>query len=164
MMNILKSRFGFFSLVSFAVLFFDQLSKLWIVKHVHTQGISQREYITSGNNIIDLSFATNPGAAFSVLSGQRIFFIIMTIIALLGILFYLFKQKNAHITFYWGLALVFGGALGNLIDRIRIGEVIDFIDLHWQEVYHWPTFNIADTGICTGVGLLIIYLWKYETR
>jgi len=63
----------------------------------------------------------------------------------------------------WGLSLVFAGAVGNLIDRARLGEVIDFLSVHWHEHY-WPAFNVADSAICIGVGLLAIDMFREERR
>ena len=59
--------------------------------------------------------------------------------------------------------LIFSGAIGNMIDRVRLGEVIDFLDVHWYQ-YHWPAFNVADSAITVGVGLMILDLWFEERR
>ena len=91
------------------------------------------------------------------------FFITVSIVALIGILWYLRKIDVSLKLQHWALVLIFSGALGNLIDRIRLGEVIDFIDAHWYQ-YHWPAFNVADSAITIGVGLLLVDLWQDEIR
>tara|TARA_Y100000310_G_scaffold225672_1_gene227690 strand:+ start:490 stop:894 length:405 start_codon:yes stop_codon:yes gene_type:complete len=95
-------------------------------------------------------YTTNTGAAFGILQGQRTFLIFITII-ILGVIFY--HAKHYPIA----LGFLFGGAISNLIDRIFLGKVIDFIDLGF-----WPSFNIADSSNTLGVGILL-FLWIQET-
>lgn len=122
------------------------------LKHVH--------FITIIPNFFHLTYVENRGAAFGLLAEMNplyrtSFFVAVSAIAIiLIILFYLKTEEGSNI-FYLGLLLILGGAIGNLIDRLRLGLVIDFLDFHWYQ-YHWPAFNIADTAICLGVGLLII--------
>lgn len=118
------------------------------------------------DNFLALTYVRNKGAAFGILADSAVripFFITVSIVALVGILWYLHKIDIAQKLQHWALALIFSGALGNLIDRIRLGEVIDFIDAHWYQ-YHWPAFNVADSAITIGVGLLLIDLWREELR
>ena len=77
-------------------------------------------------------------------------------LAVLLLVWYLSRVPAQQRLTLWGLCLVIGGAAGNGIDRFRIGQVIDFLDVHWYEVYHWPAFNVADSSICVGVGLLLL--------
>lgn len=99
----------------------------------------------------------NPGAAFSFLaqsSGwQRWFFTILGLLASVYILWLLYKSQEDRLL-CWALSLILGGALGNVLDRIMYGAVVDFIDVHYQH-WHWPAFNIADSAICIGAGLMI---------
>ncbi|CAM3733083.1 signal peptidase II [Polynucleobacter brandtiae] len=99
----------------------------------------------------------NPGAAFSFLaqsSGwQRWFFTILGLLASVYILWLLYKSREDRLL-CWALSLILGGALGNVLDRIMYGAVVDFIDVHYQH-WHWPAFNIADSAICIGAGLMI---------
>ena len=99
----------------------------------------------------------NPGAAFSFLaqsSGwQRWFFTILGLAASLYILWLLRKNQSDKIL-SWALSLILGGALGNVLDRIMYGAVVDFIDLHYGN-WHWPAFNIADSAICIGAALIV---------
>ena len=99
----------------------------------------------------------NPGAAFSFLaqsSGwQRWFFTVLGLAASAYILWLLRKSLDDKML-CWALSLILGGALGNVLDRIMYGAVVDFIDLHYAN-WHWPAFNIADSAICIGAGLII---------
>jgi signal peptidase II len=99
----------------------------------------------------------NPGAAFSFLaqgSGwQRWFFTIVGLVACIYIVWLLRKSQNDKLLCV-ALSLILGGALGNVLDRIMYGAVVDFIDLHYAN-WHWPAFNIADSAICIGAALII---------
>jgi len=118
------------------------------------------------DNFFHITYVRNRGAAFSFLSDaswRLPFFIIISIIAALVILVAFRRlrddQRLAHIS----LAMIFSGAIGNLIDRVRLGEVIDFLDVHWYR-HHWPAFNVADSLICVGVFLLAIDMVLEEKR
>ena len=119
-----------FYAIAILIIFLDQLSKYFV-----------KTYFT---------YTTNTGAAFGILQGQRTFLIFITII-ILGVIFYYAKLHPI------ALGFLFGGAIGNLIDRIFLGRVIDFIDLGF-----WPSFNIADSSNTLGVGILL-FLWLQET-
>lgn len=108
----------------------------------------------------NLTYVRNPGAAFSFLaSGNPAwvtpFFIIISLIVGVGIVYYYRKTDPAERLQRWGLSLVLGGALGNLIDRLLYRSVVDFLDFYAGN-YHWPAFNTADAAITTGVGLLLL--------
>ena len=139
------------------VLILDQVTKVLV------QGqMALYQSIEIVPNFFHLTYLRNTGAAFGFLAGSRsslriAFFIIVSAIAI-GCIFYLLKNLPPdRKTFTATLSLVLGGAIGNLIDRIRMGEVIDFIDLHWYEI-HWPAFNVADSAITIGVILLFIQM------
>ncbi len=139
----------------------DQLSK-WLI--LSTMSLYQSIELLA--NFAHITYVRNPGAAFGILADNSLrlpFFILVSVVALFGILWYLKREKGGHPRLQLALGLVFAGAAGNLIDRIRFGEVIDFIDVHWYQ-YHWPAFNIADSVICLGVGLLLIDSWLEEKR
>ncbi len=98
----------------------------------------------------------NPRAAFSLGPSSALFYVIATLagLALIG---YLWANSNpSKLLPHVALGLVCGGALGNLVDRALFGAVRDFVDLHFKEIFHWPTFNLADTAICVGVGMLLL--------
>jgi signal peptidase II len=101
----------------------------------------------------------NPGAAFGFLAGasatfRYIFFTGITIVALALILSYLIKSKPRSLLIVSSLILIFAGAVGNLIDRIRFGAVVDFLDIY-VGTWHWPAFNVADSAISVGAILMI---------
>jgi len=112
---------------------------------------------------LDLLLSHNTGAAFSFLSEasgwQRFFFSAIAIVVSVVILWMLLSHRYHTSTEAWGLALLLGGAWGNLLDRVRLGYVIDFIYLHYQK-FNWPVFNIADMAITGGAALLILAAWQ----
>jgi len=121
-------------------------------------------------NIIDgffnITYVLNPGAAFGFLAQMNerfrvIFFVVITILAIALVLYLLYKEKN-HILRRYAYALILAGAIGNLIDRVTIGKVVDFLDFYVGR-YHWPAFNVADISISCGVGLLILDMF-FEKR
>ena len=138
--------------LSAIVVMLDLLTKHWIqISLVYGEHVP----VTS---FFDLVLFHNEGAAFSFLAGaggwQRFFFSGIAVIASLIIIHLLYKHQERKL-FSLGLALVLGGALGNLYDRVTLGYVVDFIFLHYQKFY-WPAFNIADSAISCGVVLLLI--------
>jgi len=139
----------------------DQLSKFFI-----DSSFKLYQSLPVVDNFFHITYLRNPGAAFGILADSSIrlpFFISVSIIAALGILWY---QRRVPASDYWqqlALGLIFSGAVGNLIDRVRFGEVIDFLDVHWYQ-YHWPAFNIADSAICVGVAILMFGSFREERR
>lgn len=104
----------------------------------------------------------NRGAAFGILQNQQWLFISITIVVVFFLLIYIWKLRKEQPMTAFALSLVLGGALGNFIDRVRTGEVVDFF--HFQyDVYHFPIFNIADSVIVTGVVILVILTLKAPT-
>jgi signal peptidase II len=115
-------------------------------------------------NYVHLTHVRNSGAAFGILAGSRsalrlAFFLLVSgvAIACVGYLLKCLRPEQKLLTV--SLSLILGGAVGNLIDRLRLGEVIDFIDLHWHHL-HWPAFNVADSAITIGVALLFIQMLR----
>jgi signal peptidase II len=142
-------------LTAFFVFFVDQ-----ITKKIVTQGMVQHESIPVIPNLLNMTYIHNRGAVFGLGSSVTSPYLswglsILSIVSLAIILIYFLRLNVRNSRMYFGLALVLGGALGNLYDRLRYGYVIDFIDVHWFE-HHWPFFNVADMSICIGVGLLLI--------
>jgi signal peptidase II len=125
-------------------------------------GIDQvvKAAVTSRLDLFNLTYIRNPGAAFGLLSGVNPsvtypFFVGVTALAIAA-LGYLYMTTPPWRTWTrWGTACVLGGAVGNLIDRLRFREVIDFIDIYWGS-YHWPAFNVADSAITIGVALIVL--------
>lgn len=107
----------------------------------------------------DLTLVRNPGGVFGLMrdlsEGVRsAIFTLVPALVIVAIAFYAWRLPQSQRLTRAALSLVLGGALGNLIDRIRFGHVIDFLDVYWRE-HHWPAFNIADSAICVGVGLML---------
>lgn len=138
--------------ISLIVILLDQVTKLTI-KQMFAFG--QSRPVTSFFNLV-LTF--NEGAAFSFLSSQggwqRYLFTGISVCATILIL-YLLKRNAGQRMFCWALALILGGAVGNLIDRVAYGHVIDFLDVH-AGGWHWPAFNVADSAICLGAVLFVL--------
>ncbi len=131
-----------------------------VTKKIVTQGMMQHESITLIPDFLNITYIHNRGAVFGLGSSVTSPYLswglsILSVVSLAVILVYFLRLNVTNSKMYFGLALVLGGALGNLYDRLVYGYVIDFIDLHWFE-HHWPFFNIADMSICIGVGLLLI--------
>lgn len=135
------------------VILLDQASKI-AIERVFAFG--QRQPIIAG--FFDLTLLYNKGAAFSFLAGaggwQREFFIAIGVGAALLMLWLIGRHATQRL-FVLSLALILGGALGNVIDRIVHGHVIDFLLVYWKDWY-WPAFNVADSAIVVGAGLLIL--------
>jgi len=133
----------------------DQLTKLAVSKLMY---YGQNISLTGFFNLVHV---WNTGAAFSFLADaggwQRYFFIVITLAVSIGLVFMLCRPRRRAEAL--GYSLVLGGALGNGFDRVARGYVIDFLDLYWQQ-WHWPAFNLADTGITLGVSLLILSIFK----
>lgn len=133
------------------VVIIDQLTKFLIKAN-----IPLKKSIVVVDRFFHLTHVRNTGGAFSLLSeASNTFFMITSSIALVIVLIYLVRTPSDRLWHMTSLSLIFGGAVGNMIDRIRFGEVIDFIDLFYKD-FHWPAFNIADSAITTGV--LIIFI------
>lgn len=145
-------------------LIFDQWTKQII--HSHFRLGESRDFIA---NIWAFTYVRNQGAAFSLLNDAPAyfrdpFFMIVPLIALAAIAVLYRKLRDDQQLVATALSLVAGGAVGNLIDRLRYGFVVDFIDWHWKDVYHWPRFNIADSCIVVGVGLLLLDSFRKSTE
>jgi len=142
-------------IIALAVVILDQYTKYLIAQHIplhHSLEIIG-QYLT-------ILHTRNKGIAFGIFSGQestlQTILLIITSLAAIAFIFYLLSELGTRCLYATTtLALILGGAIGNLIDRIRWGEVIDFIDLHWHG-YHWPAFNCADSAISIGMVLLVI--------
>lgn len=155
------NKYRIFALTAGIILMLDQLSKIYIDRNFE---LSQSKRVIS--NFFHITYVRNPGAAFGIFSDSAVrvpFFISISLIAALGILCYLRRVSSEKTWQHLSLGLIFSGAIGNLIDRLRLGEVIDFIDVHWYN-YHWPAFNIADSAICVGVGIMLICSWHEERQ
>ncbi len=166
--------------LSLFIVITDQITKLWVkgisipALGIHVTGLPLGFSRPVLGDFLRLTYIENPGMAFGIDIGGKIFFSVFSILASIGILFYLFKARNENLAFRIALAMILGGAVGNLIDRVFYGvifhegplfygRVVDFIDADFFNVnilgYHltrWPVFNIADASVTCGVVLMLI--------
>ena len=140
---------AFFAIV-FGLVFLDQISK-WLAV-IFLKG---EESVYVINNLLRFSYVENRGAAFGMLSNNRWVFLIVSSVMIVAIIAYVFKERLKNKWAYVSCAFIVGGGIGNMIDRTVIGYVIDFIDFYtiWSFV-----FNIADSFVCIGAGILMVYL------
>ena len=143
--------------LSIAVIVIDQLTKLWV-----DSSLALHERLPLIEDFFDLTLAYNPGAAFSFLADaggwQRWFFTILSTVVTIILVVWL-KRLPAHEKINAAaLALIIGGAVGNLIDRIAYGHVIDFLLVYYQQ-WSWPAFNVADSAISVGVVLMLLAMF-----
>ncbi len=149
----MKSKYPGVAAIAAAVVVLDQWTKYLVTKNFHLY-----ESVPVIRGFFNLTYVRNKGAAFGLLSGSHgawrsVFFVLVAAVALaaVGMLIRKSEDKLSLVAF----SLIGGGAVGNLIDRIRFGEVVDFIEWYYRS-YHWPTFNVADSAISVGVALLAV--------
>lgn len=130
----------------------DQLTK-WLIS-VRMQEFQDIPVI---RGFFSIQFVRNPGAAFGMLENKQWLFILVTLAAVGAMLYYLRTPEGKKGVIPWALGLLMGGAVGNLIDRVRFGRVVDFLLFYWKD-YSFPNFNVADIAITVGVGLFILHL------
>jgi signal peptidase II len=157
--NLTRPSYFFLVMVSLVSLVADIVTKLWAEKQLKWgPGVE----VWKGH--VALIHAENRGGAWGLLqstseSVRRPFFLLVSVAAIAFIMTLYRRLQPRQRALRWGLPLVLGGALGNVFDRVRLGHVIDFIDVHvfWAGTdHHWPTFNVADVAICLGVGLMAV--------
>lgn len=162
------------ALIVFLVVF-DQATK-WLV----TVEMREFESIPLLGDLLRLTYIHNTGAAFGILMQQRLLLVTVTVIAVAVMLWYRRSLPAAEVWPRFGLTLIIGGAVGNFIDRLRLGKVIDFLDvdipdlvlgpleffgstIHWQ-IARWPAFNVADSAITVGLCFLVWHLWQADAK
>ncbi len=143
-------------LIAAAVIALDQYTKYLICA---TLGLYGRIEVIPG--FLDIIHIRNSGVAFGFLKGFGSQYKTLSLIGVAGVAVFLLgflvsQVRREQKLQAFSLALILGGAIGNIIDRFRLGEVIDFVDAQWQGLYHWPAFNVADMAISTGIVLLLI--------
>lgn len=153
----MSSKYVIIFIITIPVIILDQFTKFYIQK-----SMKLHQSIKVIDGFFDITYVLNKGAAFSFLADKPTgftapFFVIVSVIAI-GIIGFLFYQteKNDYVSLI-AFALLLGGSIGNLIDRIRHGAVTDFLDFYIQQ-YHWPAFNVADSAITTGISLFLFSL------
>ncbi len=148
----------FYYILAVIVIAIDQLTK-WLV----VENMELRESIPIIEGVFHLTSHRNSGAAFGILQGQMWLFFIATFIVTAVIIYYVQTQVKGNRWFGTSLGLVLGGAIGNFIDRLFHGEVVDFLDVYIF-TYNYPIFNVADMALVTGVIMLIIYVILEEKQ
>jgi len=143
--------------VALLILLADQLSKRWIITHLQF-GESWNPVLFL-RPLVSLTYVTNTGVAFGLFPGGGGLFVGVAIVAVVGILTYYVRLSLGQWLMELSLGLMLGGAVGNLLDRLTYGHVIDFIDFKV-----WPVFNIADSSVVIGMTILACYLWRDRER
>lgn len=160
----LESKYLILATVACLVIALDQLTKLYI----HSRwGLGESVHVIP--NIFSITYVRNTGAAFGIFRDvpelfRKLFFLSMPPIAMVVILAMLRGVENTDRWQIFALSLIFGGAIGNYIDRLRFGYVVDFLDFHYKEVWTYPAFNIADSAIVSGVGVLLLLMAVRDRR
>jgi signal peptidase II len=139
------------------IVIIDQLTKFFIVKY-----LPLHDTVPVVLGLFNIIHIKNPGGAFGLLAnltpGMRTFIFLFISSLAVGLILYFYLKTPVNQTWLAaGFALIFGGAIGNLIDRIRFGVVTDFLDFYISK-YHWPAFNVADSAITVGIGIFIFHL------
>jgi signal peptidase II len=152
--NTQRRRLGLFLIVAALIVTFDQLSKLWIRAHL---ALGESLPLTDR---LSLTHVGNTGSAFGLLANRTVLLIIIGIASLLIVLLFLRYLSQVTTLSMVSIGLVWGGAVGNFIDRLRFGYVTDFIYFRLWGDFYWPAFNIADAAITVGVFVLIYSFYK----
>ena len=155
MQSNIKS-YGIIALIAAAVIALDQYTK-----HLICAGLDLYGRIEVIPGYLDIIHIRNAGVAFGFLKGfggeyKTLSLIAVAAVAVFLLGFLISQVRREQKLQAFSLALILGGAVGNIIDRFRLGEVVDFVDAHWLESYHWPAFNVADMAISIGIALLLI--------
>ena len=146
-------RGGLFLIIAAFVVAIDQLSKQWVRSHLD---LHETVPIIG---CLSLAHVRNTGAAFGLFANQAFLLTLIAIVGLVAILLFYRYLSRAGLLSSFALGLVFGGAVGNLIDRFRFGYVTDFIDVRLWRDFHWPTFNVADSAITVGSIVLAVFIF-----
>jgi signal peptidase II len=146
-------RAGIFLIIAASVVALDQTTKMWVRSNI---GLYETIPIAG---CLSLTNARNTGSAFGLFVNQAFLLTIIAIIGLMAILLFYRYLSRFNILGVLALSLVFGGAIGNLIDRLRFGYVTDFIDVRLWHDFHWPAFNVADSAITVGSIVLVVFVF-----
>ena len=147
-----------FFLITAGVILLDQITKILALQHLAPVGS-----LPLWENVLHLTYVENTGAAFGMLKDHRWVFMVISTVALGGMIVYMFLNKTKHPLETTAVAFIVGGGIGNMIDRLTRGFVVDFVDVkcipHWNYI-----FNVADIFVCVGCGLFILYVLLFETK
>ena len=143
---------AFFAMV-FGIIFLDQLTK-WLAI-IFLKGSESAVFI---KGVLQFTYLENKGAAFGMLSNHRWVFLIISTVALIGITIYMIKWRPGDKFAYIGVSFIVGGGIGNMIDRVWLGYVVDFIDFcAFPRIWNY-VFNVADSFVCVGAGFIMLYM------
>jgi signal peptidase II len=150
---VMKRKYWVLLILCVAIIAMDQWTKDVVQQRL---ALYQRVEVLQG--FFNLTHVRNPGGAFGIFGGEKgglgsWLFVVVSLVAVGSILFLFVKTREGEKTLSFSFSLVLSGAVGNLIDRLRFGEVVDFLDFYLYS-YHWPAFNVADSAICVGIGLM----------
>ncbi len=162
--KLFKLKYKILGVLTLIVILLDQYTKALILEKF-TLGSS----LSIISDFFDLTYIQNRGAAFGFLadahpSFRTPFFIIVPMVALISIAWVFRKLPDRDLKMSSALSLVIAGAIGNLMDRLSLGFVVDFLDFHWHGGYHFPAFNVADSAICIGVSLLMLDMFQSNPK
>ena len=158
----MNKKHGVFLITLLLVVGLDQVSKMYISSVMSLHASSP---VIDG--FFSITYVRNPGAAFGLFANatpmfRSLFLITVSATAIVMILWFLAKNKSAGMLLTFALSLILGGAVGNLVDRIRFGDVVDFLDFYIVSC-HWPAFNVADSAISVGAVLLIVEMFRKKS-
>ena len=147
-----------FFLITAGVILLDQITKILALQHLAPMGS-----LPLWKDVLHLTYVENTGAAFGMLKDHRWVFMVISTVALGGMIVYMFLNKTKHPLETTAVAFIVGGGIGNMIDRLTRGFVVDFVDVkcipHWNYI-----FNVADIFVCVGCGLFILYVLLFEAK
>ncbi|MCI1943722.1 signal peptidase II [Clostridium luticellarii] len=135
----------------------DRISKIWAA-----QNLAQVSQVIIIKDVFSFFYLENRGAAFGILQNKVYFLTFITVPVVAGMIYYMLRYRPKSVLVRVSLSLIVGGALGNLIDRLFYKYVVDFILVHFKDIYYFPVFNVADVLVVVGTILLIFYLLKEE--
>jgi signal peptidase II len=159
----MKQKYWILLIFCLGILLLDQWTKCIIV-----QKLSLYRKVEVIHGFFNIVHVRNTGGAFGIFGGTgggmgSILFVVVSLIAIVAIVFLFIKAKENEKILAVSFSLILSGALGNLIDRLHYGEVVDFLDFHIA-AYHWPAFNVADSAICVGIGLMALEMLKRDCK
>jgi signal peptidase II len=144
-------------LIIFLGLLLDRLTKVWALS-----SLKENNGVILINDFFKLEYLENRGAAFGILQNKLVLLALVTLLVIVGMIYYIIKHKPKSKFLRISFALIISGALGNLYDRLFYKYVVDFILVHYKDIYYFPTFNIADSLVVVGTLILAISIVKDE--
>jgi signal peptidase II len=157
--NRISGGTGMEFIIIIAGILLDRITKIWAASSLLGNGD-----IVVIKGVFSLSYLENRGAAFGIFQNRVYLLAAVTIIVLLGMVYYMLRYKPESRLLKISFAFIISGALGNLYDRLSYNYVVDFIMFHYKEVYYFPSFNVADMLVVSGTALMLLYLIKEEAK